>query len=121
LRASLKPRHIDTAVILAAGRGTRLGKLGTEMPKGFLKLGDRPIIEDSLHKLVAVGVRSVVIVTGHLVNFYEELAAKQRGLVKIVHNPRYMELGSLYSLQVALEHTARAGLWMRCWPIRMRT
>jgi choline kinase len=109
LKATLKPRHVDIAVILAAGRGTRLGKLGTEMPKGFLRLGERPIIEDSLHKLVAVGVQRVVIVTGHLANFYEELAAKQRGLVEIVHNPRYMELGSFYSLQVALEHTDGAG------------
>jgi choline kinase len=109
LRASLKTRHLDTAVILAAGRGTRLGKLGMEMPKGFLRLRERPIIEDSLDKLVSVGVRRVVIVTGHLANFYEELAAKQRGLVEIVHNPRYVELGSFYSLQVALECTAGAG------------
>jgi choline kinase len=109
LTAPTRPGPVDTAVILAAGRGTRLGTLGAEMPKGFLKLGSRPIIEESLDKLVAVGVRSVVIVTGHLAHFYQKLAAKRRGLVEIVHNSRYTELGSFYSLQVALEHLSAAG------------
>jgi choline kinase len=109
LTAPTRPGPVDTAVILAAGRGTRLGTLGAEMPKGFLKLGSRPIIEESLDKLVAVGIRSVVIVTGHLAHFYEELAALRRGLVKTVRNIRYAELGSFYSLQVALEHLDAAG------------
>jgi choline kinase len=108
LTAPTRPGSVDTAVILAAGRGTRLGTLGTEMPKGFLKLGSRPIIEESLDKLVAVGIRSVVIVTGHLADFYEKLSAKRRGLVETVHNPRYVRLGSFYSLQVALEHLGDA-------------
>ena len=109
MTASPRSDRVDTAVILAAGRGTRLGTLGAEMPKGFLELGDRPIIEESLDKLVEAGVRSVVIVTGHLAHFYEELAAKRRGFVEIVHNLRYAELGSFYSLQVALEHVAASG------------
>jgi 2-aminoethylphosphonate-pyruvate transaminase len=96
-------------VILAAGRGTRLGKLGREIPKGFLTLGSRPIIEESLDKLVAAGIRRAVIVTGHLAHFYRQLAEKRRGLVEVVHNPRYAEVGSFYSLQVALEHLAEAG------------
>jgi 2-aminoethylphosphonate-pyruvate transaminase len=96
-------------VILAAGRGTRLGKLGREIPKGFLTLGSRPIIEESLDKLVAAGIRRVVMVTGHLAHFYRKLAENRRGLVELVHNPRYAQLGSFYSLQVALEYLAGAG------------
>jgi len=84
--------------------GTRLGELGTEVPKGFLKLGEKPIVEESIDKLVAVGVNRVVIVTGHLAHFYEELAARRRGLVETVRNPKYAECGSFYSLHVALEH-----------------
>jgi choline kinase len=109
LTAFSRSGSVDTAVILAAGRGTRLGRLGAEMPKGFIKLGGRPIIEQSLDQLVDAGVRSVVLVTGHLAYFYEDLAAKRRGVVEIVHNPRYAELGSFCSLQVALKHAAGAG------------
>ena len=102
-------RHpIQTAVILAAGMGTRLGKLGTEIPKGFLKLGDKPIIEESIDKLVAIGVKRVVIVTGHLASSYRELAARRAGLIETVQNPRYADSGSYYSLWLALDHLAAA-------------
>jgi choline kinase len=109
LTAPSRSGPVDTAVILAAGRGTRLGRLGAEIPKGFLKLGGRPIIEQSLDELVAAGVQRVVLVTGHLARFYEDLAEKRGRLVEIVHNPRYAELGSFCSLQVALEHAAGVG------------
>jgi 2-aminoethylphosphonate-pyruvate transaminase len=88
--------------------GTRLGKLGTEIPKGFLKLGDTTIIEESLDKLVAVGVQRVVIVTGHLASFYVELAKRREGLIETVQNPRYADSGSFYSLWLALDYLAAA-------------
>ncbi len=100
-------RHpVRTAVILAAGRGTRLGKLGTEIPKGFLILGDKPIIEQSIDKLVAIGVNQVLIVTGHLESVYRELAARRAGLIEIVRNPRYTDWGSFFSLWLALDRLA---------------
>src|SRR5258706_340844 len=43
------------AVILAAGRGVRLGELGLMRPKGFIDLGGRPIIERSLEYLTTMG------------------------------------------------------------------
>ena len=99
---------METAVILAAGMGTRLGGLGRQAPKGFLKLGANAIIDDSLDRLTAAGVRTAVIVTGHLAAFYRDLAARRAGLVETVHNPRYAETGSFYSLWLALEHLASA-------------
>lgn len=92
---------VKTAVILAAGRGTRLKELGTEIPKGFLQLGTKPIIEESIEKLFASGVERVVIVTGHIARKYEELAARFGGRIVTVHNDRYAESGSLYSLYLA--------------------
>ncbi|MCX7787882.1 MAG: phosphocholine cytidylyltransferase family protein [Spirochaetes bacterium] len=92
---------VKTAVILAAGRGTRLKELGTEIPKGFLQLGSRPIIEESLEKLYASGIERVIIVTGHIAEKYEELAARSSGRVVTVHNDQYADSGSLYSLYLA--------------------
>ena len=65
---------VRTAVILAAGMGTRLGSIGREIPKGFLRCGDRPILEESIDHLTHDGVERIVIVTGHLREFYDELA-----------------------------------------------
>jgi choline kinase len=90
------------AVILAAGRGVRLGELGLPRPKGFIELGGQPIIERSLDRLAALGVERVVIVTGHQAQFYRGLAARRPG-IELVHNERYAESGSMYSLYVARE------------------
>jgi dTDP-glucose pyrophosphorylase len=52
------------AVILAAGKGTRMGELTQELPKPMLRVQGRPILEHILEGLVAAGIREVAIVTG---------------------------------------------------------
>ena len=92
---------IRTAVILAAGRGTRLGPRGLELPKGFLRIGELPIVEESLLRLLAEGVERVVVVTGHLAEHYQALRARHPAVVETVHNPRFAESGSMHSLACA--------------------
>ena len=91
------------AVILAAGMGSRLGERGRMRPKGFLQLGERPIIEESLERLRDAGIEHVVIVTGHCASWYEELAQASAGFVSTVHNAQYANSGSMYSLCCAAE------------------
>ncbi|MCC7365968.1 MAG: nucleotidyltransferase family protein [Dehalococcoidia bacterium] len=57
---------ISRAVLLAAGRGTRLGTLTNATPKPLLAVGGRPIIVRILDGLRAAGIEDVVIVTGYL-------------------------------------------------------
>lgn len=52
------------AVILAAGRGTRMKALTQELPKPMLRVQGRPILEHILEGLKSAGVREVCIVTG---------------------------------------------------------
>src|ERR1041384_1298169 len=52
------------AVILAAGKGTRMKELTAELPKPMLKVQGRPILEHILLGLKSAGVREVFIVTG---------------------------------------------------------
>src|SRR5262249_60467207 len=73
LRREAMRARVRTAVILGAGMGVRLAELGRAAPKGFLRLGSRPIIAESLARLVAAGIERVVIVTGHPGEFYENL------------------------------------------------
>ena len=93
--------EIKRAVILAAGMGTRLRGEIENVPKGFLRLGPRPIIEESIDRLAAAGIRDIIIVTGYCATHYERLAAGRGGLVRTVHNPRYADSGSMYSLYCA--------------------
>jgi 2-aminoethylphosphonate-pyruvate transaminase len=92
---------ITTAVILAAGMGTRLKDLGKEAPKGFLRLGKKTIIEESLDKLKSSGVRKVIFVTGHLSHMYDELATQTGGFAITIKNDVFATSGSGYSLYTA--------------------
>jgi choline kinase len=89
---------MKTAVILAAGMGTRLREAHADMPKGFLELGGKPIVETSIMRLEQAGISDIVIVTGYAAEYYHKLASRYDGLVRVVHNPEYADSGSMYSL-----------------------
>ena len=57
---------IDTAVVLAAGRGTRMGALTATTPKPLLAVAGEPIVARVLRGLARAGVRRAVVVTGYL-------------------------------------------------------
>ena len=89
------------AVILAAGIGSRLVNVFSEKPKGFLPIGNTSLIHRSLDRLNANGVKKVLIVTGHLAKFYENIT---NGNIKYCHNPLYDTTGSFYSLLIASKY-----------------
>jgi 2-aminoethylphosphonate-pyruvate transaminase len=92
------------ALILAAGMGVRLKELGERTPKGFLRLGKAPIVVESIERLHAAGIERIVIATGHHAELYDELARSRPRVITTVHNARYADSGSLYSLWCAREH-----------------
>jgi NDP-sugar pyrophosphorylase family protein len=53
------------AIILAAGKGTRMRELTGEIPKPMLKPHGKPILEEILEGIAAAGVREIFIVTGY--------------------------------------------------------
>jgi len=57
--------NITKAVILAAGRGTRMKGLTEDLPKPMIKVQGRPILETIVRGLVENGVREVLIVVGY--------------------------------------------------------
>jgi UDP-N-acetylglucosamine diphosphorylase / glucose-1-phosphate thymidylyltransferase / UDP-N-acetylgalactosamine diphosphorylase / glucosamine-1-phosphate N-acetyltransferase / galactosamine-1-phosphate N-acetyltransferase len=54
------------AVILAAGKGTRMGDLTRTTPKPMLPVAGVPMIERVIQSLIDTGLREFVIVSGHL-------------------------------------------------------
>jgi 2-aminoethylphosphonate-pyruvate transaminase len=93
---------VKLAVILAAGRGTRLQGYIDNIPKGFIKLHEKTLIERSIETLKSNGIERVLIVTGYLSHFYEELAEKL-DFVTTVKNPKFADSGSMFSLYEARE------------------
>ena len=58
-------RKIEKAVILAAGKGTRMGELTAELPKPMLSVKGLPVLERIVRSLAAASVRNFLIVTGY--------------------------------------------------------
>jgi NDP-sugar pyrophosphorylase family protein len=53
-------------VIPAAGKASRMGQLGSELPKALIEVEGRTLLEMSIASLKRAGVDSVVVVVGHL-------------------------------------------------------
>lgn len=58
-------------MLLAAGRGTRLGDLTRDTPKPLLHVGGKPIIQRIIEGLAGAGVREVTVITGHAADAIE--------------------------------------------------
>lgn len=54
------------AVIMAGGRGERLRPLTDHTPKPLLPLGDKPIIEHNIDRLISFGIETIHISLGYL-------------------------------------------------------
>src|SRR4029450_4275496 len=55
---------IDRAVILAAGRGTRMRELTAELPKPMIEVRGKPVLQHIVEGLSNAGIRDCLIVVG---------------------------------------------------------
>lgn len=91
---------MKTAVILVAGMGTRLNDITKgEFPKPFLQINEKPLIERSIENLNFFGVERIILVTGHLKEFFEILSEKYDG-IEIIENSDYSNTSSMGSFYV---------------------
>lgn len=88
---------VNTAVILAAGLGSRLKERTKDIPKGFLEIEDKAIVELSIQKLIEAGISRIVIGTGYLSEQYDQLKAKYPQIITC-KSERFAETGSMYTL-----------------------
>lgn len=67
---------INKAVLLAAGRGTRMRELTNELPKPMIEVRGKPVLQHMVEGLRAAGVRGFLIIVGYradsVQNFFGE-------------------------------------------------
>jgi L-glutamine-phosphate cytidylyltransferase len=97
------------AVILAAGRGTRLGARYGSLPKCLLGLGGTTLLGRQLAALRACGVQAVTVVAGFQA---ARVADACRTAAEVIVNPRFAETNSLYSLWLARARLAEGAVVM---------
>jgi len=90
-------KQITTAVIMAAGLGTRFGQMTEKMPKGFVPFKGEPMVVHSIKTLIDCGINRIIIGTGYKKEAYEALK-KTYPQIECVFSPRYAETNSMYTL-----------------------
>ena len=95
--------HITTALLLAAGTGSRLRPLTLDAPKCLTEVSGEPILARLLDNLRIQGIKRLVVVTGYLDHcvreYLEENAADMQ--LEYVFNPVYQTTNNIYSLWLA--------------------
>ncbi len=54
------------AIILAAGRGSRLNPIDLVVPKPMVRVGGIPVLEHTIEHMDSLGIRDITITVGHL-------------------------------------------------------
>ncbi len=99
------------ALILAAGRGSRLGSQSRGLPKPLLDVGRKTLAEHQLEALSMAGVGPVGMVVGYAADEVERALGNQ---VEYLHNRRWATTNSLYSFTLAREWVTGDLLILNC-------
>ena len=62
----LKEKKLNTVVIMAGGKGTRLLPITENIPKPMIKVGGKPILARIIEKLIEEGFENIIISLGYL-------------------------------------------------------
>ena len=96
-------KRITTALLLAAGTGSRLFPLTKSSPKCLTLVNDKSILERLVTNLKSQGFKRLVIVTGHENECITDYLGDKSGDISIeyVHSPLYKTTNNIYSLWMA--------------------
>jgi L-glutamine-phosphate cytidylyltransferase len=99
------------AIILAAGRGSRLGEQAGGTPKPLLEISRRPLVEHQIEALAGCGIGPVCMVVGFGADDVREAVGIK---AEYVRNPRWNVTNSLYSFWLARDWVKEDVLVLNC-------
>ena len=97
--------RVTTALLLAAGTGSRLYPLTKDMPKCLTVVNGVPILEQLVSCLDQLDFKRLVVVTGHFENRIQDFLGTQVGgiIIDYIYSPLYATTNNMYSLWMARE------------------
>jgi len=76
------------AIILAAGIGSRLGKITGNYPKSLIQIHGRTMLDYNLDMLSHYGIHDIVLVTGYQTEVFEN-KFREHSNIRMAYNPFY--------------------------------
>ncbi len=97
------PKRVTTALLLAAGTGSRLLPLTKKSPKCLTLVNETSILERLIKSLNQNGFKRLVVVTGHLEDCIRDFLETRAGnlTIEYVFSPPYKTTNNIYSLWMA--------------------
>jgi choline kinase len=95
---------IKRAILIAAGRGKRLGPHTEEIPKCMVQVGSRPILGWVWRALEAVGVEELVVIRGYRGDVLESFVKTLVPKVTFVDNTEWQTNNVLLSMMCARQY-----------------
>ena len=92
------------AIVLAAGRGTRMGTLSDTIPKPLLPVAGESIVEHVLGAATTGGARELIVVTGYQESAVREALGEEHNGVPITYVTQPEVNGTASAVKAALEH-----------------
>ena len=86
-----------TAVIMAAGLGTRFGAKTEKIPKAFIEVSGKSMIIRSIEILIDCGIKRIIIGTGYKKEYFEGLKEKYPQ-IECCFSKNYAKTNSMYTL-----------------------
>jgi len=104
-------KHVDRAVILAAGLGTRLKWMTAQKPKALMNIQGEAAIVHVIRQLVGQGIRNIVVNTHHHADILMDyLGNGSKFGVNIIFSQENELLDSGGGVRTALEYLSGEGL-----------
>lgn len=100
--AALEPYRVKSAIILAAGFGSRMMPATADRPKPLVTVNGVRILETLLDALTAVGIRDITIVRGYRKECFDALLEKYPFLT-LVDNDIYSKTNNISSVMAVLD------------------
>ena len=96
------------AIILAAGLGSRISELTSNIPKSMIKISDKFIFEIIIDRLIEIGFDNIIITVGYkselLINSIEKIYNNNNSIkIEYIKNEEYATTNTMYSLWLARE------------------
>ena len=102
-RHNQQVNKITTALLMAAGMGTRIRPISEKIPKPLIPVHGTPIIETLIEAILLAGIQKIIITVGYQKDKYLYLKEKYNNII-LVENKDYLSRNTISSFYAAMDY-----------------